>query len=53
MLVHTDYCIPSGKGTSMYSRKGAQTIAFHLCFRTDQREKFKRIILEKEQKSTL
>ncbi|CDW86329.1 UNKNOWN [Stylonychia lemnae] len=53
MLVHTDYCIPSGKGTSMYSRKGAQTIAFHLCFRSDQREKFKKIIEDKESRNTL
>ena len=38
MLVETDFCYPSGKGTSMYSRKGVSTIAEHLCFRNDNKE---------------
>jgi hypothetical protein len=41
MLIETDSCKPSGKGTAMYSKHGASTISYHLCFRTNDIEKFK------------
>eukprot|EP00347_Sterkiella_histriomuscorum_P017270 403350031 len=50
MLVQTDYCFESGKGTSMYSRRGAETIAQHLCFRTDRREHYKKLQRDKSER---
>lgn len=44
MLVETDFCIPSGRGNSMYSKKGASTISLHLCFKKDQRDKYLKMI---------
>ena len=41
MLVETDFCKPSGKGTAMYSRRGVQTIALHKCFRKNDLDKYK------------
>ena len=47
MLVKTDFVQPSGKGTPMYSKRGAATIALHTCFRKSGITKYKTLLEEK------